>query len=154
MTILPYSLGEQVTAMRRDWPDFRASLRGFRQERALWIGHVTPQFQCYRLEIEYNLGMVIQGPNVRVTSPQLSRLPGNQEGSLPHVYNVGEDPTLCLFDPDAEEWSGWMLISQTIVPWAIDWLACYEWWLMTGVWHGGGRHRGTPSIRTILETSR
>lgn len=33
-----------------------------------------------------------------------------------------------------------MHLSQTIVPWSADWLACYELWLMTGRWTGGGRH--------------
>ena len=29
---------------------------------------------------------------------------------------------------------------MTIVPWTIDWLACYEGWLATGEWAGGGIH--------------
>jgi len=36
------------------------------------------------------------------------------------------------------------LIALTTVPWAADWLACYEGWLATGRWHGGGRHARTP----------
>uniref|UniRef100_UPI0031016DE1 hypothetical protein n=1 Tax=Neorhizobium sp. EC2-8 TaxID=3129230 RepID=UPI0031016DE1 len=31
-------------------------------------------------------------------------------------------------------------ISKKIVPWTLDWLACYEDWLLSGIWHGGGQH--------------
>ena len=31
-------------------------------------------------------------------------------------------------------------VARIIVPWTIDWLACYEGWLATGEWTGGGRH--------------
>jgi hypothetical protein len=61
---------------------------------------------------------------------------------LPHVYPPAENPTLCLFDPRAGEWDGAMPIAETILPWALDWIACYEMWLMTGRWTGGGRHVG------------
>jgi hypothetical protein len=47
---------------------------------------------------------------------------------------------LCLFDPEAEEWSHDDLIAFTTIPWAADWLACYEGWLASGRWYGGGRH--------------
>ena len=47
---------------------------------------------------------------------------------------------LCLFDPDREQWCASDLIADTTVPWTVDWLACYEGWLATGRWHGGGRH--------------
>lgn len=154
MKVLPYSLQEQVDAMRSDWPDFRVGFRGSGQSDVVWRGCVTPQFRSYQLKIDYNLGLLFKGPTVRINSPQLSRLPGNKEGELPHVYDVNGDPSLCLFDPSAEEWSGWMLVSQTTLPWAIDWLTCYEWWLITGTWHGGGRHPSTPHIHDLLEISR
>lgn len=31
-----------------------------------------------------------------------------------------------------------MLIANTIVPWAVEWLFFYEVWLVTGEWGGGG----------------
>ncbi|ACP23444.1 hypothetical protein NGR_b19970 (plasmid) [Sinorhizobium fredii NGR234] len=57
-----------------------------------------------------------------------------------HVYDRDGDPRLCLCDPAADEWDATMHLSRTIVPWSADWLACYELWLMTGRWTGGGRH--------------
>lgn len=102
-----------------------------------------PQFTRYTLEIQYRLG---SQPDVRVLDPVLVRLPENVEGELPHVFPPAEDPTLCLFDPQADEWDASMAIAQTIAPWAFDWIACYELWLMTGRWTGGGRHATNSTL--------
>ncbi|MDX8522230.1 hypothetical protein [Mesorhizobium dulcispinae] len=127
---------EQVASMKRDWPGFRVSRLSRRADAARWTGDLK-QFQIYRIEIRYQVGYA---PEVRVLSPALIRLPENPEGSLPHVYNRDDDPTLCLYDPAANEWDETMHLSRTIVPWSADWLACYELWLMAGRWTGGGRH--------------
>ena len=88
---------------------------------------------------------------LRLTDPPLQRLPSNVEGQLPHVYPPLDDPTLCLFDPRTEEWSPSVPIAETIVPWSLDWLACYEHWLMTGIWTGGGRHAGDAPTSATME---
>lgn len=136
MNSWPLSIEEQAVSMKRDWPAFRVSRLSRRDGSARWTGDLM-QFQTHRIEIRYRMGYV---PQVRVLSPSLIRLPENPEGSLPHVYDPDGDPTLCLYDPAATEWDGTMHLSQTIVPWSADWLACYELWLMTGRWTGGGRH--------------
>lgn len=135
----------QIASMKQVWPGFK--LRGRRAGSIRWVGQVRPQFQTYRIEI---IHYALRTPEVRVLSPDLARLPDNEEGQLPHVYPPASDPTLCLFDPKADEWDHSMLISRTIVPWSLDWLACYELWLMTGKWTGGDRHP-TPSTDEILE---
>jgi len=73
---------------------------------------------------------------VRVVNPEcaLDVLTDRWPGSLP------ERPILCLYDPATNEWSPDKAIAKTIIPWTIDWLACYEGWLATGEWTGGGRH--------------
>ncbi len=43
---------------------------------------------------------------------------------------------ICLFLPG--EWRKDMLIANTIIPWAIEWLYFYELWRITGKWLGGG----------------
>jgi len=131
------SIDEQIAAMKVSWPQFVARCVDRHAQSARWVGRVKPQYASYALEIRYQLGI---SPKVRVLSPALVRLPGNPEGQLPHVYPPAEDPTLCLFDPRTEEWTPGMAIAGTTVPWALDWLACYELWLMTGRWTGGGRH--------------
>lgn len=137
---LPLTIREQDSQFKKDWPTFRTVLLEPRRGRVVWRGELHPRFNKYTVEIEYSMDMVITGPKVRVISPNLIRRPGNPEGSLPHVYNRDTDPHLCLFDPRAAEWTGWMSVSEKIVPWTIDWLVCYEDWLLTGVWYGGGRH--------------
>lgn len=65
------------------------------------------------------------------------------QGNLQKSLSAGFRPYLQLtplYDPAKDEWDHSMLISETIVPWTLDWLACYELWLMTGRWTGGGRH--------------
>jgi hypothetical protein len=65
---------------------------------------------------------------------------------LPHVYQ--QKPTwLCLYLPRAREWSGWMRIDQTVVPWAALWLFYFEEWLDSDDWKGGGEHpRGARAV--------
>lgn len=138
--LLPLTIREQASELRLDWPKFRTVLYEPRRQRVVWRGDVRPGINRYTIKIEYSMERVILGPKVRVISPQLTRLPGNPEGSLPHVYDRDSDPYLCLFDPRRSEWTGWMSISKKIVPWTLDWLVCYEGWLLTGVWHGGGQH--------------
>ena len=127
--------------MRARWPRFALHSLDRRGHSARWIGDVEPQFERYTLDIQYCLGEL---PKVRIVSPALIRLPGNTEGQLPHVYPPVDDPTLCLFDPEVGQWDWTMPIADTTVPWACDWIACYEFWLITGAWHGGGRHAGDP----------
>jgi hypothetical protein len=83
----------------------------------------------------YKLG---QRPNVYVVDPRLTRRNGEQ---APHLYGKSE---LCLYRPGRGEWSPSMLLSDTIVPWASEWLLHYEIWLATGEWTGGGEH---PTVR-------
>ena len=133
----PLTLQEQVAGMRATWPRFRKYGGKRRSQSVRWIGTLKPQLTQYRVEIRYT---ILTDPQIRVLSPVLTRLPGNVEGELPHIYPPANDPSLCLYDPDADEWDVSMSIAQTIVPWTVDWLACYEWWLITGRWTGGGRH--------------
>ncbi len=138
------AIEEQITAMQADWPLFR--VRKASPEAAIWTGELKPQFSAYRIEVRYAVG---GSPEVRVISPELIWLPENIEGPLPHVYGPLTDPTLCLFDPATGEWDGSMLLSRTTIPWTIDWLTFYEFWVMTGKWSGGGRHpKCSPSTET------
>lgn len=141
MNSRPISIEEQVASMKRDWPGFRVNHLSRRCRAARWTGALK-QIQVHRIEIRYR---VDYAPEVRVLSPALIRLPENPEGSLPHVYDRDGDPRLCLYDPPAGEWDATMHLSRTILPWSADWLACYELWLMTGRWTGGGRHPTPPA---------
>jgi hypothetical protein len=92
MAFLPLTIEEQVVAMRTAWPSFVHRTSG--SDAVIWRGTLKPLTRSYD-----GIDMIISGPEVRVTSPRLTRLPSNPEGSLPHVYNRDRDPVLCLFDP-------------------------------------------------------
>lgn len=135
------SLEEQISAIRATWASLIPHHIDHRHQSARFIGKLRPQYCWYTVELRYRLGAT---PEVRVLAPRLTRLSGNKEGALPHVYPPASDPTLCLFDPRTGEWNASMKLAHTIVPWTLDWLSCYEHWLMTGKWTGGGRHVGDP----------
>jgi hypothetical protein len=82
-------------------------------------------------------------PEVTLLEPGLQLEHPETGAQVPHVFWRDDCParsTLCLYDPAASEWSPHDFIADTIVPWACEWLACYEGWLATGEWAGGGRH--------------
>jgi hypothetical protein len=139
--------------MQQHWPGFE--LAEPMLDKAIWFGPLAGLERTYRIMIEYGLPtraaapeMCRRFPVVRVLSPRLEpRFDAAEEAPLPHVYFSTPDPTLsplCLFDVEAGEWSHDDLIALTTIPWAADWLACYECWLATGRWYGGGRHAATP----------
>ena len=137
----PMSIADQIARMKERWPRFALRDNDRKNLAAHWIGTVQPQFSSHILDVQYKIGGF---PAVRVIAPGLTRLPANPEGQLPHVYPPADDPTLCIFDPELGQWDWSMPIADTTIPWACDWLACYELWVMTGVWRGGGRHAGDP----------
>ena len=147
------SIRQQIAAMRRHWPSFEVAESG--NDCATWFGALAGIELQYRIAIQFGLPDPTGGntsrwrrfPVVRVLTPALRpNWDAKDEGPLPHVYfelpDISLSP-LCLFDPREREWSHDDLIAETTVPWAADWLACYEGWLATGRWHGGGRHADT-----------
>jgi hypothetical protein len=116
-----------------------------------WTGPVRPVLAVHTIRVgyvrRYWLGdiEIVNGyiPQVIVVEPPLKLEHSSTGKAVPHVYWREDQPAhspLCLYDPAASEWSPDDYIADTIVPWACDWLACYEGWLATGEWTGGGRH--------------
>lgn len=143
------SIAQQIRAMQRRWPGFEVTQPYV--DHVVWFGSLAGIERSYRLMVEYGLprssetdDMFRRFPAVRVLSPRLEpKFDAVEEAPLPHVYFDEIDITLsplCLFDPAAAEWTRNDLIANTTIPWAADWLACYEGWLATGKWLGGGRH--------------
>ncbi|TQE98703.1 MAG: hypothetical protein FKY71_12455 [Spiribacter salinus] len=154
--------------MARWWPGFRVIEKV--NKRIVWQGELAPLQQRYEVSIAYGLPRhpslrqcvhdSIHGvaefdrcrvfPVVRVLRPALTLRPdARQEAPLPHVFPEPECPhlsALCLFDPRRGEWNHDDLIAETTIPWTVDWLVCYEGWLATGSWYGGGR-----PVTTVLE---
>lgn len=141
------TIWKQVELVQQRWPDFRVINRTGRLVR--WEGRLQPLSQIYTVQIafyrERKKGSVERSlfPYVTVIDPPLRRRIEKPEEPIPHHYqnrNCPERPFLCLYDPSTREWHPRKSIAHTIVPWTIDWLACYEGWLATGEWTGGGRH--------------
>lgn len=142
------SLDAEIAAMRRDWPAFRLCRRS--GGRLMWRGSLVPLATSYDLQVELSLPREVSYrkrvgglPRVTVRNPKLVRRPADPDTSIPHVYKNEDEPDfplLCLYDPAQKEWSRDKLIAATIIPWSIEWLACYEIWHVAGKWVGGGRH--------------
>lgn len=67
--------------------------------------------------------------------------------SIPHIYHADKKNKkikLCLYYPKYKEWDNSMYISRTVIPWAIEWIMHYEFWLFNGKWSGGGLHVQNP----------
>lgn len=95
------------------------------------------------LSIEYTLKVVFEPDqkipfSVYVINPKPLKL---AEGAirLEHVYD-NQKQRLCLYHPKKRQWDRSMLLSETVIPWAVEWLYFYEIWLCTGEWLGGGEH--------------
>lgn len=120
--------------------------------RMRWVCELQPHPLCGRYLIEIRLeqdGL----PDVLVLSPNLTDLAGGRE--LPHTYSpVDGHPSLCLWWQ--RDWHRGMAISDTIVPWAAEWLWFFEHWLVTGEWLGGGSHPTPvtpPAVELLRQTA-
>lgn len=104
-----------------------------------WFMKMRPKADSpeYIIKIELRENCV---PQVRVVDPNpLPLAEGKTE--YEHMYKPQSKQVLCLFYKD--EWLPHMRVSDTMVPWAAEWLLNYEYWLITGKWEGGGRHKDT-----------
>ena len=100
-----------------------------------WIGDLQPTdlSAVYTTAIEYRLG---KNPKALVIEPELQKREGIRP---PHLF---PDDSLCLHFSPANEWASSMMLADTIIPWASEWLLFYEIWLATGTWQGRGIHLG------------
>ena len=131
---------EHDRRMRTLWPEFLLKERT--KWSARWVGGLRPIVKVHTVEIVLHRPRPQRprppGPNPRVRV--LSGLRRRADEAIPHIYRNAEDPDdpyLCLFFGSGE-WHSGRAIADTIVPWAAEWLACYEGWRATGVWYGGG----------------
>ena len=141
------STQKQVDLMRKSWPTFKVLDRT--RWRVQWKGALRPLCQTYMVHVllqrekNYNKSDTLRIPQVTVMAPLLRRRSEDPSAPIPHHYpnqSRPELPILCLYDPATKEWHSGCSVARTIIPWTIDWLACYEGWLATGKWTGGGRH--------------
>lgn len=125
---------QQVAALKSQY-NFDYSRWNIRPHGFTWLFNVTPTAlsDTYTLKILYNEPYY---PQVYVVSPKPLPLAKGAE-KLPHTYDTKRQ-LLCLFNLRIGEWNSGMLIANTIIHWAIEWLYYYENWVYTGKWIGGG----------------
>lgn len=122
----------QAMTMKQKWPFLK--VLSLKADKIKWRGTIqpTPISQEYEVEIHFRLD---EKPTIKVLSPRLEFAEGAEK--LPHVY-TGD--LLCLYYPRYKEWTNTKQVADTLVPWTYLWLFHYEIWMMTGKWHGGGKH--------------
>ena len=131
--------------MQDDWPHFLVVEKG--RQYVCWEGPLRPHSQRHDIRISlfrergsgrrsYRLF-----PEVIVLNPALRHRRDDPNDPIPHLYRNRKDPghpMLCLYRPYTREWHTGCYVADAIVPWTSEWLACYEIWLATGEWLGGG----------------
>jgi hypothetical protein len=122
-------VGLQMAKMQKLFPQ----LKYYRKNgQMFWLGTFQPSVSSpdYLLKIIYRAK---KSPKVYVLNPAII-------SNAPHRYSDG---ALCLYYPRDWSWSCENMIAETIVPWAAEWLLCYEFWLETGIWpREEAPHRG------------
>lgn len=124
----------QAYKLQSYFPDSKHSIS---QNILVWRGYLQPT----DLSIKYLIKVVYQRekyPNVYVLEPKPLILPKG-ETKLKHVYDTDKQH-VCIYYRKAKEWDETKFIAGTIIPWTSEWLLHYEYWVATGVWHGGGIH--------------
>lgn len=84
-----------------------------------------------------------------IVGDELEKLDSPQ---FPHKFDIDEKKNMvriCLYR--YSEFDSRKLISNTIIPWTIEWLYFYELWLATGEWLGGGEHVDNSFSKTSVE---
>lgn len=130
MTNVNKNLVFQKLQLERSYPGSACRVR---HDRLRWQGTLQPT-PCSRVYTVRVIHKRTKPPSVHIVDPKLVAPEGKK---IPHVY-AGDK--LCLYHPKYREWTSSMLLADTIVPWASEWLLHYEVWLATGEWTGGGEH--------------
>ncbi len=135
------NLAVQQLALRKQFSDAQCWIR---RSELTWVGTLTPSplSRSYRVRLRYKLS---GGPAVEVLDPELERRAGEKPS---HLY---PGDRLCLYLPRTGERDSSMLLSETIIPWASEWLLHYEIWLATGEWCGGGIHPQRTQLKNRHE---
>lgn len=131
----------QVRDMRAKWPEFSVLHRN--KQKMIWQGNIRPLQKIYTVGVVLRLappGPGLPNPLVMALTPCLRGRDPRE--AIPHVYKNPWNPLLpflCLFHPPTDRFdSRRHSAADTVIPWTIEWLACYEGWLATGKWVGGG----------------
>lgn len=125
------SIASQLIAIRKERPELEAS---FNKNELIVKGKLQPasSMRSYQFLLRYRLGI---SPKIWIKNPVLIDLAESRK--IPHLYK--QNPAqLCLFYPQANQWTRHMLLTKSFLVWASEWLYHFEIWLVTDEWTGGG----------------
>lgn len=130
------SLLQQKVALCSTYKDAHCSIDK-KKSQLLWSGKIRPSALSkeYAVVLFYRLG---ESPKVWVIGDELEQL---DNSSFPHKYRIDRENKMvriCLYR--YSEFNSSKFLSNTIIPWTVEWLYFYELWLATGEWLGGGEH--------------
>jgi hypothetical protein len=143
----PRSLHAQIARMAHRWPSLALDVRPPRV--LMWRGPLVGFQRAYDIGLIWRPCEGIP-PRVHILHPYLKPRLGMRFVDIPHlIYDPAapQNSALCLYDPDSSEWDSTMLIADTIVPWAAEWLHDYECWHAFGAWRG----RSAPGPQSVGE---
>jgi hypothetical protein len=142
----PLSIFEQARLLRARFPGDKVWTDRSAKDRVLIAElRLRPAAWCssYIVRVGYAYGI---SPYVLVVDPEPVKF---KHGEVtPHL---NENGTLCLYDPDGDEWGPDRSIADTTASWASLWLLYYEDWLITGDWKGGGPPMPDEVVRRITK---
>lgn len=136
------------------WPDFQVDMAGGKKY-LFWSGPLRGFQMMYHVAVQWDWRSHGSIPFVFILAPELFPRPGESYENIPHLIFNSEKPegsALCLFDPEGREWNSTMLIADTTLPWASEWLHHYECWHLDGVWRGANAP-GPISVAEIRKLS-
>ena len=122
----------QLLSIKQDFPDVKVLKKNWNSFEIVLRLQPTVLSEMYNVKIVYKDNMFVK---IFVIDRKLKIAPNRTK--LPHVYNT-KAQQICLYSPSKNEWKSTKLISNTIIPWASEWLYYYELWLPEGKWYGGG----------------
>lgn len=134
--IPPVSLAKQKLLLDKSYSKSKCIINNGKLE---WYAKVKPTVYSkeYDVKVEYIIGKM---PKTWILNVDIDKFKAKK---IPHKYKVNIEEKkiqICLFRPQYKEWTKSKFISNTIVPWTIEWLYFYEIWEITGKWQGGGEH--------------
>ncbi len=125
------TLHQQASLLKLRFPKAKPRFEKFGKNELLEFDlslQPTPTSAAYRVRFLYAVGA---RPLVVVMNPQ----PVREAHGMPTPH-LNADWTLCLYDPNNDEWSSSDPLVYTIVQWTMRWLFHYEHWLTFGEWKG------------------
>ncbi|MDV6169361.1 hypothetical protein R1T16_13075 [Flavobacterium sp. DG1-102-2] len=134
----------QLAAIKKAFPETKVITKTWSNFEITIDLQPSPFSEVYKIKIVYKNNLFVK---IFVVDKILEIAPNRKK--LPHIYNSKEQQ-LCLYSPSKKDWKATKYISDTIIPWASEWLFYYELWLPYGEWYGGGHNEYPSEINTIL----